>query len=336
MSPLLVNLRRHLRQRRERESPASASRKSAVFESALDCVITIDHDGNILEFNPAAEQTFGYARDDVLGMQMADLIIPPSLRDAHHRGLAHYLATDEGPIFGQRLELTAMRADGSEFPIELAVARVDVPGQPVFTGFIRDITEPKQAEEKIQALNEGLEQRVFERTEDLQAAQVELESQNAKLEAKQAELEHALAGLDFEKERINTFYVFGESLMVESAVESLANVVLAGVGDFADAELGTLYTIEDGGEGSLVLAATRGVDPGSQAERLGVGERLAGRAVAERDLISVSHDQTELGLTASRRRRLSVARDPHPPAAGRPKNRRADACTRVEPTVCRG
>jgi PAS domain S-box-containing protein len=176
MSSLLANLRQRLLQRRERESPASASRKSAVFESALDCVITIDHEGNVLEFNPAAEQTFGYVRDDIVGMQMAELIIPSSLRDAHHRGLAHYLATDEGPIFGQRLELTAMRADGTEFPVELAIARVDVPGQPVFTGFIRDITERKQAEEEIQALNESLERRVFERTEDLQAAQVELES----------------------------------------------------------------------------------------------------------------------------------------------------------------
>jgi PAS domain S-box-containing protein len=270
-----------------------------VFESALDCVITIDHEGKILEFNPAAERTFGYARDDVVGMQMADLIIPPSLRDAHHHGLAHYLATDEGPIFGQRLELTAMRADGSEFPVELAVARVDVPGQPIFTGFIRDITERKQAEEEIRALNERLERRVFERTEDLQAAQVKLESQNAKLEAKQAELEHALAGLAFEKERINTFYVFGERLMVESAVESLAKMVLARIGDFAGAEIGTLYTIEEGSKAGLVLAATRGVDPGLLPERLGEVEGLAGRAVAQRNLVSAKYGQTERRLTAS-------------------------------------
>jgi PAS domain S-box-containing protein len=299
MSSLLVNLHRRIRQRRQQELPGSESRKSAVFESALDCVITIDHEGNILEFNPAAEQTFGYVRDDVVGMQMADLIIPPSLRDAHHRGLAHYLATDEGPIFGQRLELTAMRADGSEFPVELAVARVDVPGQPVFTGFIRDITERKQAEGKIQALNESLERRVLERTEDLQAAQVELESRNAKLEAKQAELEQALAGLDFEKERINTFYEFGERLMVESEVESLANMVLTRIGDFAGAEIGTVYTVAEESEGGLVLAATRGVDPEAPPERLAEGEGLAGRAVAERDRVSASHGETELRLSAS-------------------------------------
>src|SRR5438093_2011306 len=213
MGSLLDSFRKHILRRREQESPGSESRKSAVFESALDCVVTIDHEGNVLEFNPAAEQTFGYTRDDVVGMKMADLIIPPSLRNAHHRGLAHYLATGEGPIFGQRLELTAMRADGSEFPVELAVARVDLPGPPVFNGFIRDITERKQAEQEIQVLNESLERRVFERTEDLQAAQVELESQNANIAAKQAELEHALAGLDFEKERINTFYMFGQRLM---------------------------------------------------------------------------------------------------------------------------
>jgi PAS domain S-box-containing protein len=131
------------------------ARRSAILESALDCIITIDHQGRILEFNPAAEQTFGYARRDVLGMEMAEAIIPPSLREAHRRGLAHYLATGEGPVLGQRLELTGMRADGSEFPVELTVTRVDLPGEPVFMGFVRDITERRQA---VEALRDSEEQ----------------------------------------------------------------------------------------------------------------------------------------------------------------------------------
>jgi PAS domain S-box-containing protein len=147
MRSLLAGVRGRLGSLSARERPAGASsRKSAVFESALDCVITIDHEGKILEFNAAAERTFGFRRDEAVGRTMAELIIPPSLREAHHRGFEHYLATGEAPIFGQRLELTALRADGTEFPVELAVVRVDVPGPPVFTGFVRDITERKQAE----------------------------------------------------------------------------------------------------------------------------------------------------------------------------------------------
>jgi PAS domain S-box-containing protein len=138
---------------------ASEARKSAILESALDCVISIDHQGRIVEFNPAAEQAFGYAREEVLGRTMADLIIPPSFRDRHAHGLAHYVATGEGPILGRRLELVAMRADGSEFPIELAVTRVNLPGDPLFTGYLRDLTDQKrlqselvESEQRLQAM----------------------------------------------------------------------------------------------------------------------------------------------------------------------------------------
>jgi PAS domain S-box-containing protein len=138
--------------RRAGELFESEARKSAIFEAALDCIITIDEQGKIVEFNPAAERTFGHAREDVLGVELAEAIIPPSLREAHRRGLAHYLATGEGPVFGQRLELTALRADGGEFPVELTITRVDLPGQQLFTGFVRDITERTQA---VQALRDS-------------------------------------------------------------------------------------------------------------------------------------------------------------------------------------
>uniref|UniRef100_UPI00398366D8 EAL domain-containing protein n=1 Tax=Gaiella sp. TaxID=2663207 RepID=UPI00398366D8 len=120
---------------------ATEARARAILESALDCIITIDHEGTIVEFNPAAESTFGYDRQDVLGQQMQELLIPPSLRESHARGLKHYLATGEGAVLGTRTEVSAMRSDGSEFPIELSIVRVDVPGDPVFTAYVRDITE---------------------------------------------------------------------------------------------------------------------------------------------------------------------------------------------------
>ena len=127
----------------------SESLKGAILESSLDCLITVDHEGKIVEFNPAAEATFGFTREQVLGRTMVDLIIPPRLRDAHRRGFAHYLATGKGPILGKRIELEAIRADGTEFPIELAIAALGGTSTPMFTGFIRDITARKRASDEL-------------------------------------------------------------------------------------------------------------------------------------------------------------------------------------------
>lgn len=119
----------------------------AVLESALDSIITMDGKGRVVAFNPAAEKTFGYQRSEAVGQSLAELIIPAALRERHGRGLSHYLATGAGPVLGKRIELTAMRADRSEFPVELAITRIGSQGPPMFTGFIRDITERKEAEE---------------------------------------------------------------------------------------------------------------------------------------------------------------------------------------------
>lgn len=124
----------------------SEARKATILEVALDCIITIDGEGRIVEFNPAAERTFGYTRLNVLGKVMADLIVPPTLRPRHHAGFAHYLATGEGPILRQRIEITAMRRSGEEFPIELAVIPIQGDGQILFTAYLRDISERKRDE----------------------------------------------------------------------------------------------------------------------------------------------------------------------------------------------
>ena len=129
----------------------SEARKTAIFDSALDCILTIDHEGRITEFNPAAERTFGYRRNEVVGRQLADVVIPPSLREQHRRGFARYLATGEVRVLGRRVEMTAIRADGSEFPVELTITRIPLDGPPSFTGYLSDITERKRALEKLQA-----------------------------------------------------------------------------------------------------------------------------------------------------------------------------------------
>jgi PAS domain S-box-containing protein len=125
-----------------RESEARA----AILDEALDCVVTMDASGCVTHFNAAAEQTFGYSRSEAVGRPLAELVVPPRLRAAHRVGLARYLATGEGPILKQRIELTAMRAGGSEFPVELIVVPNGSGGPPVFTGFIRDLTQRKEVE----------------------------------------------------------------------------------------------------------------------------------------------------------------------------------------------
>jgi PAS domain S-box-containing protein len=126
----------------------SESRKSAIVEGSLDCIVTMDHEGRVVEFNPAAEQTFGYSRDEVLGKELAELIIPPDFRARHRRGLATYLATGEGRFLRRRMELTGARSDGTQFPVELAITVIpNEIGPPMFTGFLRDITDRKRGEE---------------------------------------------------------------------------------------------------------------------------------------------------------------------------------------------
>jgi len=164
------------RKRTEQALKESEARNSAILRGALDGIITMDQMGRILEFNPAAETTFGYRRDDVLGRELVDFIIPQALRDQHRGGLAHYFATGESAILDKRIEVTALRATGEEFPVELSVIRIPSSGPPTFSGFVRDITERKRAEDEIHTLNRKLEERVQQRTAQLETANQELEA----------------------------------------------------------------------------------------------------------------------------------------------------------------
>ena len=134
------------RKQAEQELRESEAVHRAVLESALDCIVAIDQDSRIREFNPAAERTFGHRRTDVMGRDMADLLIPAGLRDAHRRGLAHYLETGEGPVLNRRIEVTALHADGREFPVELAITRIPTDGPALFTAYLRNISERQQSE----------------------------------------------------------------------------------------------------------------------------------------------------------------------------------------------
>jgi PAS domain S-box-containing protein len=139
------------RRRAEAASHAAAQRHRATLEAALDCIVTMDHDGRVLEFNPAAQSTFGYSAEEAVGRDMASLIVPPEMRGAHRRGLAAYLASGEAQVLDRRIEIEALRSDGSRFPVELTITRIDVPGPPIFTGHLRDITERRRAELELKA-----------------------------------------------------------------------------------------------------------------------------------------------------------------------------------------
>ncbi|WP_186446226.1 bifunctional diguanylate cyclase/phosphodiesterase [Paenibacillus cremeus] len=123
--------------------------KGSILESAMDCIVMLDARGNILEFNPVAEETFGYSQREVIGRNMTELIIPPPLRQEYTDRLNQYLKSGDGKLLGNRYETMAMRADGSEFPIELTVTRIKKAGAPILTTYLRDITERRLADETI-------------------------------------------------------------------------------------------------------------------------------------------------------------------------------------------
>jgi PAS domain S-box-containing protein len=130
---------------------ASESRLRAMLEAALDAVVTMDHRGRVLGWNHAAETTFGYRADEAIGRDMADLIVPEPLRAAHRKGLARFLETEHRVILDRRLELTGLHKNGAEFPVELTITRIGLPGAPTFTGYLRDITDRRQAEDELRA-----------------------------------------------------------------------------------------------------------------------------------------------------------------------------------------
>jgi PAS domain S-box-containing protein len=139
------------RQRVDEAVRRSEARLRAVIDSALDCVVIADAAGRVVEFNPAACRTFGYRREETVGRELAELIVPPELRDRHRDGLRRYLETGQARSLDRRLEIAGMRADRSTFPVELTITRVPVAGPPVFAAYLRDLTERRRSESELRA-----------------------------------------------------------------------------------------------------------------------------------------------------------------------------------------
>jgi PAS domain S-box-containing protein len=148
---LYVALIRDITGRKQVEQALRESelRKGAILESAIDCIITLDHRGRVTELNPAAEKTLGYTRADMMGKRLAELIFPPSMRDRQRSAVWQQFATGTGFVLGKPVEVTAVRANGAEFPADLAVTTVRVEGLPMYTAYLRDITERKRSEQRL-------------------------------------------------------------------------------------------------------------------------------------------------------------------------------------------
>jgi two-component system NtrC family sensor kinase len=136
----------------------SEAMNAAITASALDCIIAIDKAGLVIEFNPAAEETFGYKRADAIGRPIAELIVPPALRQRHIEGLARYLRTGQSSVLDRRVEIEGMRADGTTFPVELAITEVSLPHRRLFTACLRDLTAARAAQAEIERQREALHQ----------------------------------------------------------------------------------------------------------------------------------------------------------------------------------
>jgi len=126
----------------------AAEERQAVLASSLDCIVVMDDEGIVHEWNPAAEVTFGWTREEAIGCRLGDLIVPEEQRQRHEEGLARAVRTGESRIIGQRLRLSALRKDGSTFTSELAITRHERGGRAFFTGTIRDLTEIVRAEDE--------------------------------------------------------------------------------------------------------------------------------------------------------------------------------------------
>ena len=138
----------YLTYRMYRVGRESEARQGAILEAAHDAIITMDQELNIREFNPAAERMFGYARLDILGRNV-ELLLPPASRARQVSALNEYMATGSGTLAGRQIELLGLKSDGSEFPLDLTVARIGSDSRAVLTGFFRDITERRALEEQL-------------------------------------------------------------------------------------------------------------------------------------------------------------------------------------------
>jgi sigma-B regulation protein RsbU (phosphoserine phosphatase) len=129
-----------------------------VLETALDAVVVMRDDGIVADWNDQAVNVFGWTREEAVGHAMADLIIPERYRKAHKNGLERYLSSGQATVLGRRIEVSAIRKNGEEFPVELSIAPING-GRLLFVGFLRDMTEHnalRQAQSEVARMSQRM------------------------------------------------------------------------------------------------------------------------------------------------------------------------------------
>ncbi|MFZ2405375.1 MAG: PAS domain S-box protein, partial [Methylobacter sp.] len=126
----------------------SEKRIRLIIESSLSAIVIMDSYGIVTDWNHPAEKIFGWSKDEAIGRRLDELIIPPQLRDAHRLGMERFLRTGSGPLLNRLIEQTAIRRDGTEFPVELSISPLKLGNAYIFSGFIHDITERKRLEHR--------------------------------------------------------------------------------------------------------------------------------------------------------------------------------------------
>ncbi len=196
-----------LRMSEEGEFLAVGARLRMLVDTAHDAFVGMDADGIIVDWNPQAERTFGWSSREAVGRSLAKTIIPAQHREAHERGLRHFLTTGEGPVLNKRFEITALHREGREFPVEITISAFAFGATFLFYAFLHDISERKKSEAEIRKLNEELEQRVLqavaEGINDLTAANQELEAFSYSISHDlRAPLRHIVGYVDLLRDRI--------------------------------------------------------------------------------------------------------------------------------------
>jgi PAS domain S-box-containing protein len=254
----------------------SERRKSAILNASLDAIVTMDHEGRLLDFNPAAERIFGYSREQALGKPLADLMIPAALREQHWKGLRRYLATGEGPVLDRRIEVEALHGQGHHFPVELSISRVNGVDPPLFTATARDITDRKKSEEELRRSGQQL-RATFEQA----AVGIAIASLDGRMVQPNLKFQEII-GYSAQELAARTFM---EVTHPEDRAATAANVKRLLAGEISHYAMEKRYLRKDGVPiWSLTTAALMRAEHGQPVRFIGVVEDITERKLTEQAL----------------------------------------------------